>query len=473
MVDFPKPHMKLITRRILRTIFLLAFLIITPLVSIYAAGYKLSWKKISIQKTGMIILDSNPSGADIFINGKAQQLGFKKIFSSLIGQTEAGGIKTPAKIKNLLPGEYDVRIELPGYYPWQKRLKVEPGASTFAEDINLFRNDLPLQLISGHIDAVVGSDHGYLNAITSSSSLFISDENTNDSVFDTKIKTLAGSSFSWSFDSNFFIHDRQIYRLAALEQGNSAPEIDLAKIWGKNSIGSILWSPRDFSIFYTISKDNIPEIHHLDLNDMKDALVIRDKNIVSSAVTAQYLLAITRSHKMTLDIYSLSDLQLLRSLEIPESQNYHIINKNNDLINLLDADKSRLYLIEPEATIYSPLRDTIENIKTAHWVMDERLLCANDFEIWIYDIASKRQTLLTRISDKINQVIWHPSNNYVIYSTDRALNSIELDERNHRNITEIIRLDQISSPSLNQEGDRIFFSGRIGRQEGYYKLNLQ
>jgi len=135
--------MNTVKRKILFVIFIIAFFIISPIVIFYASGYKLDWKNplsfYFIQKTGMLIIASDPAEAEIFLNEKKQK-NFSpdlKIFKG--GET----IKTPAKIKNLLPGSYDLRVERPGYWPWERRIKIFSEQITHVLDVRLFRHSLP------------------------------------------------------------------------------------------------------------------------------------------------------------------------------------------------------------------------------------------------------------------------------------------------------------------------------------------
>jgi len=52
----------------------LLFAIISSLIILYASGYEINWQHLltplGVQKTGMIIIHSEPSGADIFLNNK-------------------------------------------------------------------------------------------------------------------------------------------------------------------------------------------------------------------------------------------------------------------------------------------------------------------------------------------------------------------------------------------------------------------
>ncbi|MDO9399785.1 MAG: PEGA domain-containing protein [bacterium] len=276
------------TRQIICIFLYLTFFIATPLIIAYAAGYKFNFNKnrtmpFSLQKTGMFILDSQPPNAKIFINNQIQQNLINKIFFN-----KTNNITTPAKIKNLLPGEYTIKLELPGYWPWEKKLRITSGNSTYAENIFLFKQSAPVLIKA------------------------------------TEINNLA------------------------------------------------------------------------------------NKNTIES-----------------------SDSEVLSRFK-----------KNN-------------------------------NIKYAELINDSKLIYANDFEIWLNDLADKKQTLITRISDNITGIAWHPSNNYIIYSTDKTINVIEMDEREKRSNTELIKFDKISSLFINPKGTTLYFQAKVDDQEGLYKLNIQ
>ena len=139
--------MSLFTRRILYIFFIILFLIITPMVIFYAAGYKFNLTGIRFQRTGTFIFDTEPKGAKIFINGQPQQTFLKKYYSQ-----EESFITTPAKIKNFLPGEYNIKFEFDNYWTWEKKLTIYPSTSTYAEDVYLFKKNLPMLLLSGKIN---------------------------------------------------------------------------------------------------------------------------------------------------------------------------------------------------------------------------------------------------------------------------------------------------------------------------------
>ena len=56
---------ELIYRRITYSLFIILFLIVTPLIIFYTQGYRFNFKNQHIQQTGILVISSNPKKADI------------------------------------------------------------------------------------------------------------------------------------------------------------------------------------------------------------------------------------------------------------------------------------------------------------------------------------------------------------------------------------------------------------------------
>ena len=158
---------------------------------------------------------------------------------------------------------------------------------------------------------------------------------------------------------------------------------------------------------------------------------------------------------------------------MPGAGDNSFINPGHSLLNIYDQGRKIIYLIDPTAQYYPPLIETINNVNDSSWLNQNDLLYTNDFEIWLYNLAGRQKTLITRIGAVINNAIIHPNNNYLIYSTQKTINVIELDDREKRNITELARLDSIGPLTINSEGKILYFPGKIGSQSGLYKLLVQ
>jgi len=96
------------------------FFITLPIVLSYSLGYKIDFIALKIYKTGILYINSRPSGASIYIDGNK----FRDV--------------TPAQIENMRPGTYKVEVRRQGFYPWEKDLEVLPNMVTRADKIILF-----------------------------------------------------------------------------------------------------------------------------------------------------------------------------------------------------------------------------------------------------------------------------------------------------------------------------------------------
>jgi hypothetical protein len=96
-------------------LFILGLIIVpiaTVLVVLFAKGYRPDLKKGEITVTGLLVANSYPEGAQVFINDK---------LSSATNTTI-----------NLNPGDYTVEIKKEGYHLWVKQLKIQPEIVTRA-----------------------------------------------------------------------------------------------------------------------------------------------------------------------------------------------------------------------------------------------------------------------------------------------------------------------------------------------------
>lgn len=96
------------------------FLIGLPIILSFALGYKLDTRTFRFTKTGLISLKTQPQGAEIYLDGR------------LLNE------KTPYTIIELLPGKYNIRLELKGHYPWIGEVTVRAGKVIRQEKIILF-----------------------------------------------------------------------------------------------------------------------------------------------------------------------------------------------------------------------------------------------------------------------------------------------------------------------------------------------
>ncbi len=109
-----------IKKRIKLILFFIAFMIIAPIVLLYAHGDILGtgW---TLLPTGGIFINSAPSGSSIFLNNKPKET--TSFFSKSV------------VIKSLRSGNYEISVTKDGYNSWSKKISV---LNNFVSDANVF-----------------------------------------------------------------------------------------------------------------------------------------------------------------------------------------------------------------------------------------------------------------------------------------------------------------------------------------------
>ena len=121
----------LVLRRILFILFSIIYVIYCPLIILDVLGINLTPRSTqNLTKTGIISLSSLPPGATIYLDN----LRF------------AG--KTPSVIRNLIPGEYSLRLILRNHRTWERVIPVKAETATVLENILLVPQIWQTQVLS-------------------------------------------------------------------------------------------------------------------------------------------------------------------------------------------------------------------------------------------------------------------------------------------------------------------------------------
>lgn len=112
----------------------------------YGRGYRLDFKKTSIKPTGLIAAQSDPTGAQIYVDGK---------------------LKTATNASfGIDPGFYTVTISKEGYLSWEKKLRVQgeivSNATAFLFPTNPSLSPLTVQGITNPVLSPDGTKIAYL-----------------------------------------------------------------------------------------------------------------------------------------------------------------------------------------------------------------------------------------------------------------------------------------------------------------------
>lgn len=437
-------------RNILFTFFVFIFIVLTTFFSLYAAGYRFSISSIIrgealIQRTGILVLDSKPRGAEISLWRQFRGL----FFDDNILRNK--NIKTPYKIKNLLPGEYILSLELDGYWSWEKKINIYSGQSTYIEDIILFRRDLPINFINSSIQKIslcplgkkiILEEEKKMIDLKTEQNIFLG-ENIFDINFLSPGLVLLNNDFVFNYLKNDYLD---------LKKSNFSNSSNI-----KMRLGNLFYI-KDGLRTYNIKSSQEEVLFHLD-------------NIIDYEVSNNLLFLILEDDKnISFEVYSYRQKELLRSIKLPVFSDYEILPINNlsDFVYIYDKNLSKIYVINLTFK-FEHIWKVVDNVNGFSFMDDGNFIYYSNNEMYMFNSVLAEKFLLSRFSHEIKSLVWHPKN-YIIYSTNKDI--FILDLKHNDQIINLVSLEKVSNLVLDRVGSILYFTGKIANQEGLYKLSI-
>ncbi|PKM88610.1 hypothetical protein CVU83_01445 [Candidatus Falkowbacteria bacterium HGW-Falkowbacteria-2] len=432
--------------------FIIIFVITTVLVSLYAAGYSIrrNWPPRFgqlIERTGMLILDSEPDSANIFLNGEKQ----RRSWLLDIGRDE---ITTPTKIKNLVPGEYTLRLEKEGYWPLEKKIKIESGQATFAEDFILFRRTTPSNIAICAPQEISFGPEKRNFLVLPSDGLVINLKTETSSTLTDK----GAMPVQWSQNGTQILFSDKLINL-----NGGSTNFDLSPLG--DSASNFFWDESSKKIYYQSGG----AINCIVTDDKVASTVLSGGTYVAYTVRNGLLYTIeTESDKSYLRVYDANTSLLRSSSDLPAGD--YIFRQTETNLDLYDKRQQSLYALSDYAQ--QPIVKQIKPVSSWQWLSDKFLIWHNGFEIYSLDLESGRQDLLIRVSEELTGLAWNRSKNYLIYSSANQIQIVNLNLEIKTPIS-LLQADNIGSLSLDERNQIIYFYAKIGEEAGVYKLQLQ
>lgn len=131
--------MSLHARRLFAFATFLLFIVVLPIVVLYASGYRLNG--FSLVSTGGIHFSTPLAGTSIYLNGE---------------ETERSSIFSKSFFfDNLSPGSYVIQTAIDGYVPWSKTVIVE---SRLVTDVSMLAVPQPVRVLALHIETATSTN---------------------------------------------------------------------------------------------------------------------------------------------------------------------------------------------------------------------------------------------------------------------------------------------------------------------------
>ncbi len=444
--------MTLLVRRIIFYLLALLFVIITPLVIGYTAGFRYNLKQERIIKTGALIIETDPPDAGIALNDTYRKE------------------RTPAKIMNLTPGQYRINIIRDGYWDWKKTLGVDSERITFVKDIVLLKNAAPELYREGAIIdvAISPSDDSivYRSDQSSWSELWKITKDTPSLLWRSTIPSPHVDAIGRG-GTLVVRGDRDEAIIFSLQR--SVPPFDLGTVLPLRK-PKILLDPRESNVVYVLNNGSLTltnirtKTMEVVSSSTTDAIILKDRMVLLEGPPMRLVEKQNGNEKNLLTLPSDS-----YEFSIPESNGflplYNRENKNTVLLPSQNLDQTVSFDTYP--TIPGKAIGFTRGGEESYFIT------ASSDEIWAYNPRTDHKDLIARFSEPVQNISLMPQGQIILYTTGKSVRAVELDGRDVRSTWELASFDKIEKAILDRQGTVVYVAGSREGQSGLWKLNIR
>lgn len=411
------------------------FLATAPLLILYAIGYSYNFNKATAEPVGVILLDSKPRRAEIYVNEKKYS-------------------RTPDAVSGLPVGEYSTQVTLDGYRPWQKIVSVSAGRATELRDILLIPKDIPSTDLAENVSSFSLSPDRKLIAVAyANKKMEIIDSSGAQMLppisFNQQVKSLLWSPGS---DSVIARDTSDVYWLVDLSRQNPL-RVPISStvthmVWDMHVPGRILYTSLDGSLL---------------------AYQVRTDAVITIAAEVEYFapterLIYTVHTNGNLSAYTTQGQKTTVKLPVFEKKVAGILATPDSNIVYQLEDTSLWIQDGEQSTQISPVS------KSSGWSPDGRLLFiqTDDYSLHVYNASAENisipvseRYLIVRLTDRIVNPQWYAGSRHLIYQVKDELHIIEIDTRDHP-IDETIASTNLgfADATVGKDGETIYYLAR-------------
>ena len=427
----------------------------------YAFGYRFNMERGIFVYAGSVTLKTTPQMVDVYINGVLMP---SKNFNRINSSYHIGGIK---------PGSYFLEVKAPGYQTWSKNISIHSGISTEFWNVVLTQSSYAREdyespgiqkfFISPRKNLAAFSqqiENNFMVKIFNPGTLemnqvFLAD----DYVFTNDEK----ENIEWSPQAHRIIipaikDGEKNYFIVTLETGEI---LNLKEITDQGNLSHSRWDPKNKDVLFYMSDNNLFRIDLKEPENKKEIAQHISSYDLSPKGLFYFQLPEGIIYKTSFDGTD-TPTQITTSGPESISENaYQIIVYDEDRIVFIGKNKN-LYIYNKgkEGTYFHQ----ISNNATGSQFSDDgkKLLFWNDNEIFTYfvrkwevqPIRNEDESMsITKFSDAIKNVQWTRDYEHVLFTNNNKIKLIEIDNRDHRNMMDVLSLNDNSSLLVNNFTD--------------------
>ena len=440
------------------------FWVTAALIIGYAFGYSFSFEKGIFIYTGSITLKTTPQNVDVYINGVLTP---SMTLSRLNNSYHFGGIR---------PGSYLLEVKAPGYQTWSKKVVVHSGISTEFWNVVLTQNSYAREdydtpgiekfFISPRKNLAAFSqqvDNNFFVKIFDPGTLEMTQVfGSSDYTFTSDTK----ENIEWSPEAEKFIipaiansDGQKNYFIASVD--NSKNIVNIKDLTGQGNLSHVRWDPKSKDVLFYMSDDNL---WRMDLNSPNDRKQVAS-HIASYDLSQKSLYYFQLPEGIVYKTsFDGSDTPEQLTTSAPDNMTdptYQIIAYDDDRIVMLNSSHDLYMFNKGEEDTY--FQELSANALGSQFSDDgKKLLLWNDHEISVYfvrkwevqPVREENELMpITSSSDPIENVQWYRDYEHVLFTSDNKVKFIEIDNRDNRNMVDILSLNDSTTLLVDNFSD--------------------
>lgn len=425
-------------RRILPWIFAVVFLAAAPVVVFYTAGYRWNPKKEKVERNGTLIMNTEPSGATIMMNGQT------------ITDT------TPTTLQNVPPGRTVIRFEKNGYYPWQKELDIIPERVTFANTVWLWKISTPTRVLDQPVYRLAASpnvrDFAALVSASPTTGLVIWSSDGSTRSFTLASPASDDQTLSWSSDARSLFVDRHASR------NESAWMVSLRANQKPTKLppGRYRWSGSDIegvsdAKFLNILSSN-GRIQQTPL--VAPMVDLMDRYVLRRSTSTNQLVIFTNKNDSRGIILPTGNWTFDRIVSD------HLVLRDDDHWISINPDEEQPIVHRASGHLLPPYLTRGQST----------FLLVSNGELWTWNPTTDPELLL-REGQPITGASWHASGENIAVASNGSAFILNTDPRDGRLRTALASFDEIFDVAVMKK--KLYIAGRRGEERGVWELTIE
>lgn len=439
-------------RTLLFLFFSLSFFVAAGSILFYAYGYRFSFERGIFIYTGSLSLKANVETVNIEIDNEA------------IPEKRLGLLNNSIHIAGLNPGEHFIKISALGYKAWEKKFVITSGLTTEFWNIYLVQESYEREAVleTTHTLKMFQAPNGLFATIKKNEDRYSVDvldiggeENTE--VFATSDAAFLPSSetnIEWSPESHKLIvplvkDDLPFFTVVDIKTAESFALSTATTL--TTPIRAPRWDATTKDFLFFLSEDTL---YRFDTRSSDDPLRVVSTHVAAYDLSGNKLYYLSSDNGLIYEINGNgNDGSPTEITNVPvtfhEGGIYSLIVYDDTRLSVIEEQTGTLFVYNEKAE--TPLKELGNGIVSIQYSDDgKKLLFYTGNEIAVYFNqnweaqpfrALDSIVQVARFSAPIRNVQWAEDYEHVIFSLGKSIKMIELDNRDRRDLTDLLTLD--------------------------------